>query len=211
MAEIRELYLTAAASAVALLRDPAVAAAWGKPSALTEFSVAGLAGHLAQQVFRVEAALGAEVTNAVIPLSEHYTRSAWVTAGLGHESNISIRRGGEDAAAEGPEALVARTEANLDQLVAALSDESGDRALGMPWAQWSLTLDDFLLTRLVELVVHSDDLAASVGVPTPELPQDVIGPVVDLLARLAVHRHGPTAVIRALSRAERAPATISAF
>ncbi|MFE3455359.1 maleylpyruvate isomerase N-terminal domain-containing protein [Nonomuraea sp. NPDC059194] len=211
MADIREHYLTAAASAVALLRDPAVAAAWGKPSALTEFSVAGLAGHLAQQIFRVEAALAAEVTSPVIPLKEHYARSAWVTAGLGHESNVSIRRGGEDAAAEGPEALVARTQACLDQLVAAMRHESGDRTLGLPWAQWSLTLDDFLLTRLTEIVVHSDDLAASVGVPTPELPEDVIGPVVDLLARLAVHRHGPTAVIRALSRAERAPATISAF
>jgi hypothetical protein len=35
--------------------------------------------------------------------------------------------------------------------------------------------------------------------------------VIDLLARLAVRRHGPTAVLRALSRAERAPGTISAF
>ena len=74
-----------------------------------------------------------------------------------------------------------------------------------------MTLDDFLLTRLIELVVHSDDLAASVGLETPQLPADVVDPVVDLLARLAVHRHGPTAVIRTLSRAERAPATISAF
>ena len=59
--------------------------------------------------------------------------------------------------------------------------------------------------------MHSDDLAASVGVETPELPPSVVEPVVELLARLAVHRHGATAVIRTLSRAERAPATISAF
>jgi hypothetical protein len=59
--------------------------------------------------------------------------------------------------------------------------------------------------------VHSDDLAASVGVATPELPSEVIDPVVEMLARLAVQRHGATAVVRALSRAERAPATISAF
>ncbi|MEV4059578.1 maleylpyruvate isomerase N-terminal domain-containing protein [Nonomuraea dietziae] len=211
MAEIRELYLTAAASAVALLRDQAVAAAWAKPSALTEFSVAGLAGHLAQQIFRVDLALDAEPNGSVIPLREHFARSAWVTAGLEHESNVSIRRGGEDAAAEGPGSLVALAQAGLDRLTVALRAEPADRVLGLPWAQWSLTLDDFLLTRLMELVVHSDDLAASVGIPTPELPQDVIDPVVDLLARLAVHRHGPTAVIRALSRAERAPATISAF
>jgi hypothetical protein len=35
--------------------------------------------------------------------------------------------------------------------------------------------------------------------------------VVVLHARLAVRRHGPDAVVRALSRAERAPATIAAF
>ena len=89
--------------------------------------------------------------------------------------------------------------------------EPADRVVDLPWASWSLRLDDFLLTRLIELVVHSDDLAASVGGVTPELPAEVVDPVVEMLARLAVQRHGATAVVRALSRAERAPATISAF
>jgi hypothetical protein len=35
--------------------------------------------------------------------------------------------------------------------------------------------------------------------------------VLTLLTRLAARRHGPAAVLRALSRAERAPATIAAF
>nr|WP_154677160.1 hypothetical protein [Parafrankia discariae] len=34
---------------------------------------------------------------------------------------------------------------------------------------------------------------------------------VGVLAAHAVHRHGPTAVLRAFSRAERAPATITAI
>lgn len=38
MTAIRDAYLEAAASAVALLREPAVAAAWDQPSALKEFS-----------------------------------------------------------------------------------------------------------------------------------------------------------------------------
>ncbi|NUP01898.1 MAG: hypothetical protein HOV96_03995 [Nonomuraea sp.] len=212
MGEIRQSYLVAATSAVSLLRDPAVAASWDKPSALTEFSVAGLAGHLAHQIVRVADALdsGAEAGEP-IRLIEHYTRSPWVQAGLDHESNVSVRVGGEAAAADGPAALVERTQALLDRLLAVVPAEPEDRVVHLPWASWSLRLDDFLLTRVMELVVHSDDLAASVGVDTPELPGSVIEPVVELLARLAVHRHGPTAVIRALSRAERAPATISAF
>jgi hypothetical protein len=54
-------------------------------------------------------------------------------------------------------------------------------------------------------------LACSAGLPTPGLPVEVTDAVVGLLARLAARRHGATAVVRALSRAERAPATITAF
>ncbi|MFC4012735.1 maleylpyruvate isomerase N-terminal domain-containing protein [Nonomuraea purpurea] len=212
MGESRQSYLVAAASAVSLLREPTVSAAWNKPSALTEFSIAGLAGHLAHQLVRVHDVLAqnGEVQEPT-ELIEHYSRSPWVQAGLDHESNVGIRRHGEESAAEGPEALADRAQALLDGLRVALPAEPADRVVYLPWAGWSLRLDDFLLTRLVELVVHSDDLAASVGVDTPELPASVISPVVELLAQLAVHRHGATAVIRTLSRAERAPATISAF
>ncbi|MCK2214868.1 maleylpyruvate isomerase N-terminal domain-containing protein [Actinomadura sp. ATCC 31491] len=212
MGEIRQSYLIAATSAVSLLGAPAVAAAWDKPSALTEFSVAGLAGHLAHQLVRVRDVLGSDGTgHRPITLLEHYSRSPWVEAGLDHEINVGIRRGGEAAAADGPAALVERARELLGAQTAALPAEPAGRVVFVKASGWALTLDDFLLTRLVELVVHADDLAASVGIETPALPEQVIGPVVELLARLAVHRHGPTAVIRTLSRAERAPATISAF
>ncbi|MEV1177871.1 hypothetical protein AB0J09_56730, partial [Nonomuraea sp. NPDC049784] len=121
MGEIRQSYLVAAESAVSLLRTPAVAAAWDKPSALTEFSVAGLAGHLAHQLVRVRDVLvpNGQVQEP-IELLEHYSRSPWVQAGLDHESNVSVRRGGQAAAADGPGALVERTQALLDLLTAAL-------------------------------------------------------------------------------------------
>ncbi|WP_101785938.1 maleylpyruvate isomerase N-terminal domain-containing protein [Nonomuraea indica] len=211
MADIRQIYLTAAESAVTLLHDPAVAAAWDKPSALTEFSVAGLAGHLAHQLVRVADALESDATREPVSLLDHYTMSPWVQAGLDHESNVGIRRAGEASAAGGAAALAAGTAELLERQRVALPAEPAGRVVHLASSGWSLRLDDFLLTRVMELVVHSDDLAASVGVDTPELPSAVIDPVVELLARLAVHRHGATAVIRALSRTERAPATISAF
>ncbi|MEU0569044.1 maleylpyruvate isomerase N-terminal domain-containing protein [Nonomuraea sp. NPDC005983] len=212
MGEIRKLYLVAAGSAVELLNDPAVAAAWNKPSALTEFSVAGLAGHLAFQLVRVDGVLPeSDVKQEPISLIEHYTRSPWVQAGLDHESNVGIRRVSEAAATDGAAALAARTSELLGRQRTEVPDQPADRVVHIPSSGWSLRFDDFLLTRLIELVVHSDDLAASVGIATPELPPEVVNPVVELLAQLAVHRHGATAVIRTLSRAERAPATISAF
>jgi hypothetical protein len=81
----------------------------------------------------------------------------------------------------------------------------------IPWQGWALTLDDFLVTRTMEIVVHSDDLAASLEIESPRLPEQVLEPVLTLLTRLAVRRHGQRAVVTALSRSERAPATISAF
>ena len=50
-------YLDAADRAVALLGHPGVAGAWGRPSALAEMTVGGLAGHLAYQIFSVGPAL----------------------------------------------------------------------------------------------------------------------------------------------------------
>lgn len=54
-------YLQAAKLAGALLAAPAVAERWSGPSALVDWSVAGLAGHLARSVFTVETALSATV------------------------------------------------------------------------------------------------------------------------------------------------------
>jgi hypothetical protein len=58
------------------------------------------------------------------------------------------------------------------------------------FAKIPLLLDDFLLTRMMEIVVHSDDLALSAGIATPPFSPQVFEPVLDLLSRLAVVRHG---------------------
>ncbi|GAB3081640.1 hypothetical protein GCM10027053_53030 [Intrasporangium mesophilum] len=96
----------------------------------------------------------------------------------------------------------------LPELLAAAPE---DRAVLIPWQGWSLALDDFLVGRMMEIVVHGEDVAASLGVPAPSLPAAVLDPVLGLLAHLAVRRHGQAAVVAALTRTERAPATISAF
>jgi len=77
--------------------------------------------------------------------------------------------------------------------------------------QWCLSLDDFLTSRLLELLIHVDDLALSIGVTPPAMPASAIDLVLELLMGLAVQRHGTTAVLRALSRRERAPQSIAAI
>ena len=213
MTAIREAYLDAAATAAGLLGDPAVAGAWDAPSALPGFRVSGLAGHLARQIMIVPRllAMGEPNGTPVITLMAHYARATWIGASVDADVNVSTRRGGEEEAANGSAALTALAHATVGRLRGTLRAEPAGRLVTVPWGPWALSLDDFLTTRLLEIAVHSDDLAVSVGVPTPPLDPPALDPVLALLTRLAVRRHGQAAVLRALSRAERAPATIAAI
>ena len=208
----REAFLTAAESAAKMLDQPAVAVAWTEPSALTGFTVGGLAEHLATQILFVLRTLRQPAPHGEpVSLLGHYDRVTWIGADLDAEVNVAIRRGGEDAAVEGAAALVSRTHATVRELCDLLPAEPADRVVQPPSGPWGLRLDDLLVTRMMEIAVHSDDLAVSVGIATPQLPARVLDPVLKLLADLAVRRHGAVALLRALSRSERAPATISAF
>lgn len=206
----RYLFLDVAESAAALLRDPAVAASWKSDSALAEFPVSGLAGHLAWQITVVPLLLAEEEPDEKpSTLFDHYTHAAWIGAPVDDALNVGIRGASAKIAAGGPGALAAEADAVLQKLRDLLPAEPAGRIVRR--ASSVLTLDDFLITRILEIAVHSDDLAVSVGIPTPELPTEATDTVLALLTRLAAHRHGPTAVLRALSRAERAPTTITAI
>jgi hypothetical protein len=207
-----DAYLAAAGQAVALLREPETAAAWEQPSALAEMTVGGLAGHLAYQIFSVSAALEEPASGeAPIPLLEHYARAVWIGAPLDGDVNAGIRATGQSIASEGAQSLPERARAALAEQQAKLAGLAGDQAVFMPQTGWALSLGDFLITRMMELVVHMDDLAVSVGLAAPEFPDAVFDPVLVLLARLAVRRHGQPALLRALARAERAPRAINAI
>lgn len=189
-----------------------MAAAWAEASALEEFSVGGLAGHLAFQVLAIPEIVAAPVpSEPVVSVLDHYARVEWIDAGLDDEISLRIRHGGELVAADGPDALAGKLDAALVELRTDLRTIENRPVRISLWGPWSLTLDDMLSTRLMELAVHSDDLAASVGLPTPELPAAATELVLGLLTQLSVRRHGVTAVLRTLSRAERAPAAITAF
>jgi hypothetical protein len=209
---VRQAYLRAVDVARELLADPAVAASWHRPSALPEFAVSGLAGHLARQVVHVAEVLALPPpAEPPIALVDHVMGAPWLGAGPDDEVSVRARSGGEAQAADGAVALVAQVDAVAASLREALRAEPADRVVRLPWSPWSLSLDDFLVTRMLEIAVHCDDLAVSVGVDTPALPPSVLDPVLSLLVQLAARRHGPVAVLRALSRAERAPATIAAI
>jgi hypothetical protein len=196
----------------ALAARPEVADAWRRESSCVGMSVGGLTWHLVGQpasVVRLVGATDEGVDAETIGLLDHYGRAAWVREDHEGETNRAIREGSDAQAAQGPEEAVAQLDGARGELEGALA--SAPATTYIPWQGWRLPTDDFLVTRLMEMVVHCDDLATSVGVPVPEFGSAVLQPVLGLLTSLAVRRHGQDALVRALSRPERAPSRISAF
>jgi hypothetical protein len=216
MVRIFEDFLAASDAAIGLLESPEVAAGWAGPSACAGFSVGGLAAHLGWQVQAARLAVQSErpaTGAAVTDLVGHYGGAAWIDSGPDSPANVGIRDTGEQRAAAGPVEIAAQTRAARGFLAGWFASSPDVReVVALPWIEGrAMTLQDLLSTRVLELVIHADDLAVSVGVATPQASDSAYELVTGLLTRLAVRRHGPVAVLRALSRAERAPESIAAL
>jgi len=204
--------LAAARTVVDLALSEPVRDRWTDESACAGMSVGGLAHHLTGQVESLARLLPtAPADEAPIPVVEHYRRAAWVRSGLDDEPNVEIRTASDAKAGSGPAELAANTVVQLTRLPAALAAAEDADPVLIPWQGWALTAHDFTVTRLMEMVVHADDLAASVGVDTPDFPADSVRRVLALLTDVAVERHGQAALVRTLSRPQRAPSSVSAF
>lgn len=212
MTQGRKAYLAVARASVELAGDPLVSGKWEEPSALPRMSVGALTAHLTGQIdFIVRVLDSPSAAEPSISLLEYYGRVSWIGKDLDDPFNLRIQRGEAKAAADGPGPVLQRARQALAEVEARLPG-APDRAVHLPvWGEWSLALDDFVTTRMLELLVHSDDLAVSVGGAAPDVPLEAADTVVTLLARLAVRRHGVAPVLRALSRAERATGSIAAI
>jgi hypothetical protein len=207
----RDIVVRATDLVAGLVARPEVSAAWTDESSCAGMSVGGLAQHLVSQPVNVVRLLTTDVPEGTetIDVLEHYARAAWTREDLGGDTNTSIRATSDEQAAEGPDAARQLVSGAREQLATALA--VAPPTVYIPWQGWALDTDDFLVTRLMEMVVHADDLAASVAVPVPEFGPGVLDPVLRLLTALSVRRHGQDALVRALTRPQRAPGTVAAF
>lgn len=205
-----DAFLAGASVCHAFLHGADLDPRWAAPSALPEMSTGALACHLSRQVTRAAELL---VTPSDLPVltsvDEHYARAAWVTSTTPDDPE-NDRTTDDAEAALGHAAMLARLDDDLAAAKRVLDSGDALDIVPIPWQGWALRRPDFLVTRLLEIVVHSADLAAGLGTPTPEFPEAPFAPVRDLLMRLAVRRHGQAAVVSTLTRRERAR-RISAF
>ena len=203
MPDVRALFLDALDRAISLVARPEVATRWDEPSALQEFTVRGLAGHA---IGRTTAAVleyldAAEPPDeSVIDAAKYY--AAVMTPDIHDAGNTGVRERGEQFAAGGRDGLLDQAKGTLATLRERLAREPVSRRVQV-YAGLVMTLDDYLVTRLVELVVHTDDLAVSVGVDPPVPDREAGGLVIDAVVGMARIQHGDLVMLRALTRAER--------
>lgn len=184
-----------------LLRDPAVAAKWDEPSALPEMTVSALAGHLVRVLSTVERYLAQPepLEEGRLSPAVYFTN---VTSDLNTPQNVAIRERGAEEAAGGYDALVAEFERLRIAVLEAMRDQPSSRRMAVFGGQ-ILLLDDYLVTRILEAVVHADDLAVSCDLETPALPDDAYEYAIRTLVDIGRAKHGDLAVVRALARRER--------
>jgi hypothetical protein len=200
---IRKAYLQAAESAVHLLATEQVARCWETESALPGMSVGGLAGHLARSVLQVEWFLDGQVLGAEPVSPVRYYARLVGTSVPDSALNVGVRARSEETAAAGPAAVAEQARAAWERLAQRLDEEPADRRVAIlhrPGEE--MLLDGYLQTRCVELAVHLDDLALSVG-DRRQAPDAALAVAVDVLVAAARDRHGDQAVLHALARRER--------
>lgn len=157
------------------------------PTRLGEWTVRDLAVHITMAVESVSRALGREEPAKADfgPLDHTAATAAYAGA---------IAEGSHDLAEATPDlvALYARVEQRITEgLAAAPQDRVIDTRAG------AMPLDDYLLTRTIELVVHTDDLNAAV--PALDIPFDrhALATCVRLFAdTLAVRAPGGSTEVR---------------
>jgi Mycothiol maleylpyruvate isomerase N-terminal domain len=202
---IRELFVESARAVRDAIADDVVRDAWGSASVLDEQTVGGIAGHLARGgVWVVGGYLDMAVSDAprVETAVEYYVQ---IDSGLTPDDHRAIRERGAQIAALGHSEVCETLTARLDELAPRVFAEPADRVLPVVGGALTIGLDEYLKTRIVEQVVHLDDLARSIDRdpwPVPEAAQEL---VVHLGIDIARVREGNTAVVRALYRSRLDP------
>lgn len=200
-AVVRSMVVEAVEAAAELMSRPSVGAAWDKPSALAGMTVGGLASHLVRAAGATIAYLDRTPVDAE-PEGDLLTPVTYFHAALDSPIHEQIKQVSEDESAIGHQATAAKCAELAAELGRRLEDEPTNRLIGALGGRM-LTLDDFCRTRLIEVLLHLDDLSVSVGERRPETNPSGIAVVIDIVGGIARHIHGDWKVAYALARSER--------
>ncbi|GAC1573377.1 MAG: hypothetical protein NVS3B18_06720 [Candidatus Dormibacteria bacterium] len=203
MHDTRLAFLVAADTARRALGLAEVADRWDEGSALPRMTIGALATHLARAITTVELYLATSLRQAdqePMSAAAYYAAMSGSLADLDSVINAGVRARAEEGAKAGRAAALEACDKVLAALRVHLPEEPDDRLIEV-YGNQVLRLDEYLITRIVELTIHTDDLCVSLGRETPALPG--LDATVRVLVEVAGLRHGRLAVLRALARRER--------
>jgi Mycothiol maleylpyruvate isomerase N-terminal domain len=198
---VRLLVVEAVDDAAALIGSERVAARWDEPSALAGMTVGALCAHLVRAAGSVLAYLDRTDPDAR-PQDALLTPVTYFHAAIDSPIHERIKEVSADEAAVGPGEVAAHCAEVAAAMRTRLAEEPTDRLVAA-LAGRMLSLDDFCRTRLIEVLFHLDDVAASVGRPCPETSVEGRTIVIDILIGIARRKDGDWAVLHALARDER--------
>ena len=138
-------------------------------------TVGGLTRHLvSQSECAVEFLTAGSGQGQSVSLMDHLARVDWLLAAVDAPENTSIRDDFNEMAAPGASDSLAILERSRSELPGAIA--AAGPTTYVPWQDCALQLDDFLVCRLLEIVVHTDDLAVSLDLPAPRFDPEVLDP-----------------------------------
>ena len=194
--------------AAGLVGSNAVAERWDHDSAIEAFTVGALAAHMYAAIRLFESALEQPEPSsprAVVDMADFYGLNRIDDrCQLQDTLQIAIREDAVRRAEQGPTVVAEKFASLVGRLQASLPGLSMDRLVPVWRVEGGAThLSDYLVTRVVELVVHADDLAVSLGIEI-DLPEEAAAVAFAAFVDLARARSGDVAVLRAFTRRERA-------
>ena len=205
-ARVRGLVVEAVDAAAALMGGAEVAARWDEPSALAGMTVGALSAHLVRAAGATLAYLDRTDPTAR-PDGELLTPVTYFHAAIDSPIHERIKEVSADEATVGAADLAAKCAGIADAMRARFAAEPDDRLVAALGGRM-LLLDDFCRTRLIEVLLHLDDLAASVGVACPDTSREGRTVVIDTLVGIARMQFGDWEVLHALGREERRVAAV---
>lgn len=193
-----------------LARSSEVGDAWEADSVVDGYSVGGLTAHVVQGIGWLAAVAAQEPADldglrVVQPGGDFAVmkREPDPPADENHDAIVSM---GNAAAAHGWQPTMEHLGSTGARARTAVTGGDIERIVDLrPTLPFGTSMRTFVATRVVELVVHGDDLAVSVGLDGLEPGESAFRVAAALLVDTAAVQHSPLAVMRTLSRRERAP------
>jgi hypothetical protein len=191
-----------------LVARPEVEEMWNEPSALEMWSVRTLVGHAVGplELILTDCEQPEPATPRFRGIVE-YTRMARLEKreDLDLEAHHLIKVMADERAAKGRDHVVETATRWVEELKWMLPAMDPNKHVYLPrMPPMAGPLAMMVMNRTMELTVHMDDLAVSVGLPTPPIRPEAGAMALTVLMSVARRANGDLEILRAMARQERA-------